>query len=286
MKIVVIGADGQLGTDLRKNETTLIPLTISDIDITNYAQTLEVLSKIAPDTIINTAAYNKVDEAEDKPEDAIRVNTLGARNLAVSSAKLKAALVHISTDYVFSGTKTTPYVETDIPDPQTAYGISKLAGEQMVKYLNPKHFIIRTSGLYGTAGCMGKGGSNFVENIIKKAESGQQLNIVKDEIVSTTYTLDLARSILDILPFCSYGIYHITNDGQSSWYEFTAKIFEYLNMKANIKAISAKELTLKAKRPQFSVLRNAHLLTLGGKNIRNWQDALKAYLIEKGHIKL
>src|SRR3989339_165624 len=155
MKIVIIGADGQLGTDLcrviSKNEQ--IPLTVADIDITNRRQTHEVIAKHKPDVVINTAAYHNVDKCEDEVEAAFKVNTYGVKYLAEACVQINAALVHISTDYVFDGEKKTPYVETDPPNPQSIYAISKLAGEKIVQYVCKKHFIIRSTGLYGVVGC-------------------------------------------------------------------------------------------------------------------------------------
>jgi len=285
MKIAVIGADGQLGTDLIKLDKTLIPLTISDLDITDLKMTQEVLEKYSPDAVINTAAYNRVDDAEDNPEVALRINTIGARNLAYCCLKANTSLVHISTDYVFSGEKNSPYFEEDDPNPKSVYGISKLAGEQMVEYLVPNHFTIRTAGLYGTAGCLGKGGSNFVENMIKFSKEKDQLNVVDDEIVSTTNSRDLSKKILELIPLKAYGLYHITNSGQCSWFEFANKIFEYLSINVNIKPIKTEELKSKAHRPKYSVLGHGHLKKLGIDDLQTWEKALKAYLIEKGHIK-
>ncbi len=284
MKIVVIGADGQLGTDLVKLRPGAVPLTLKELDITSLEQCRAVLSKLAPGVVINTAANNQVDASEDDPQPAFRVNVFGARNLALACRELGAELVHFSTDYVFAGDRGAPYLEEDVPGPLSAYGISKLAGEQMVRYLWPKHYLIRTSGLYGAAGCLGKGGTNFVEVMIGRAGSGQALKVVNDETAGPTYTYDLARKLLQLLDQRSYGLYHITNAGQCSWYEFTLKIFELLGRKVAVTPVGSAEFPAKARRPKFSVLAHGHLRRLGLDDLRPWDEALRAYLVEKGHL--
>lgn len=283
--MVLIGADGQLGTDLMKLYPTLVPLTIKELDVTKADAAESILQQIKPQVIINTSAFHRVDDCEDDPVPAFAVNTFGARNLALIAEKLGAALVHISTDYVFSGEGRRPYSEDDAPDPRSAYGISKLAGEKMIQYLLPEHFIIRSSGLYGTAGCLEKGKTNFVESMIGRAKSGQALKVVEDEVLAPTYTLDLAKKVLEIIPRRSYGLYHITNMGECSWYKFTKKIFELLNQKVDLSPVTGEEFKSKAKRPKYSVLRHDHLKQLGIDDLRPWEQALLAYLKEKGHLK-
>jgi dTDP-4-dehydrorhamnose reductase len=287
VKILVIGADGQLGTDLCKviprNEQ--IPLTIKDVDITDRDKTLAVIKKHSPDIVINTAAYHNVDQCEDQPELAFSVNARGAKHLAEACKENKAVLVHISTDYVFDGEKGSPYVETDAPNPQSVYARSKLAGEQLVKEVLDEHFIIRSTGLYGAAGCLGKGGTNFVEGMLKRAASQPELKVVTDEVLSPTYTLDLAGKINELARTRHFGLYHIVNHGQCSWYEFACKIFELLGKEVTIHKASSAEVKTKAKRPKYSVLRNANLERLGMDDLRAWPEALRAYLMGKGHLK-
>lgn len=285
MKIVVIGSDGQLGCDLLKLSPDSIGLTIKDLDVTNAEQSRKVLTGIKPQVIINTAAFHRVDDCEDHPDRAFAVNALGAGNLARICRDLGASLVYISTDYVFDGTKGSPYREADTPNPVSAYGISKLAGELMVSYILPRHYIVRTCGLFGAAGCLEKGGTNFIEGMIKRAGSGQPVKVVDDEIVGPTYTHDLAGKILDIIKTSSYGIYHITNSGQCSWYEFTLEIFKLIGSKIEVKPVSGAEFKAKAKRPAFSVLEHDQLKRLGLNDMRSWQAALGAYLREKNYIK-
>lgn len=287
MKILIIGADGQLGTDLCKvipKKEQIVPLTIKDIDITDKGKTLAVIEKHSPEVVINTAAYHRVDDCEDHEAEALAVNAIGVKNVAEACRAIDAALVHISSDYVFDGEKKRPYVETDIPKPQSVYGISKLAGEFCVRYLLEKYFIVRSTGLYGAAGCLGKGGGNFVENMIGRAETQPELRVVKDEVLAPTYTLDLAKKIYQLVPTNHYGLYHIVNRGECSWYEFTVKIFDLLGKKPKIIPVTASEFKTKARRPKYSVLQNAKLAELGMDDLRDWQEALKAYLAEKGYL--
>jgi len=284
LKVVIIGADGQLGTDLIKviPKENQIPLTIREIDVADILSVKKALTKAKPDIIINTAAYNRVDESEDQDLEAYKVNAHGAKNVAIVSREIDAEMVHISTDYVFSGDKGSPYKEEDIPDPRTSYGISKLAGEQFVKYLNPKNYIIRTCGLFGIAGCMGKGGGNFVEGMISQAKKKQKIKVVTDEIVGPTYTLDLAGKIMELIETRKYGLYHATNGGACSWREFALAIFELSGIDLKVDKTTAAELKIRAYRPKYSVLDNANLKKIGLSAMRPWRDALKAYLLERG----
>lgn len=287
MKILIIGADGQLGTDLGKvipKKEQIVPLTIKDIDITDKRKTLAVIEKHSPEVVINTAAYHRVDDCEDHEAEAFAVNAIGVKNVAEACRAIDAALVHISTDYVFDGEKKNPYVETDVPNPQSIYGISKLAGEFCVKCLLEKYFIVRSAGLYGAAGCLGKGGGNFVENMIGRSEAQPELKVVKDEVLSPTYTLDLAKKIYQLVQTGHFGLYHIVNHGKCSWYEFAVKIFDLLGKKVKIIPMTGSEYKTKARRPKYSALQNAKLAELGMDDLRDWQEALKAYLLEKGYL--
>lgn len=287
MKILIIGADGQLGTDLcsviPKEEQ--IPLTIKDIDITNKEQTLEVIKKHSPDVVVNTAAYHNVDQAEDNKKQAFAVNADGTKNVAEACKEVGATLVHISTDYVFDGEKGKPYLETDQTNPLSEYGKSKLAGEKNVEAILRNYFMVRSTGLYGVAGCLGKGGGNFIEGMLKRAQTQPELKVVTDEILCPTYTLDLAKKINELIRTKHYGLYHIVNQGSCSWYYFASKIFELLGKKIVIHKVTGDTFKAKAKRPKYSVLENANLEKIGLNDMRPWPEALKAYLIEKGHLK-
>jgi len=302
MKILVTGANGQLGTDLCKvlQQFELIPLTHKEIEIADINSVKYAFCKHKPDVIINTAAYVRVDDCETEQDKAFLINTLGARNVAVIAQELKAKLVHISTDYVFGGVGETlvvshkaggdkprgqhSYTELDTPIPLSIYGKSKLAGENFVRHFCPKHFIIRTSGLFGIAGASGKGG-NFVETMLKLAREREELKVVNDQVFSPTYTKDLAQKIAQLITTEYYGIFHVTNKGSCSWHEFAKEILKLADLKIRLIPITSDEYPQKARRPRFSVLDNYHLRLLGMDDMRTWQEALKDYMIEKGHIK-
>ena len=211
MKVVVIGATGQLGSDLCKTPVSfeVIPLTHRDIEITDIDSVKRVLTRHPVEVIINTAAFVRVDDCETDPDKAFLVNAIGARNVAVVAQEIGAKLVHISTDYVFGGekeTRTTPYTEFDTPVPPNVYGRSMFAGEDFVRHLCHKHFIVRISALFGTAGSSGKGG-NFIETMIRLAKERPELTVVNDQVFSPTYTKDLARKIAWLITTEYYGTF-------------------------------------------------------------------------------
>jgi len=283
MKVAIIGSKGQLGSDLVKafDKSDVISLAHEQIEVKDYTSCEKIID-LSPDVVINTAAYHKTDTCEDNPLETFSVNAIGSRNVADICSKIKAIYVYISTDYVFDGEKGVPYTEEDSPNPINTYGISKLAGEHYAK-LAEKYYIIRVSSLFGVAGASGKGG-NFVETMIKKAKNKEKITVVDDMIMSPTYTKDAARAIKKIIEKdLPYGIYHAANEGFCSWYEFARKIFELLNLDVDIKPIKTRDLTLKAKRPVFSALKNEKLLKYGLK-MPSWQEALKKYLYEKGYL--
>jgi dTDP-4-dehydrorhamnose reductase len=276
MKVLVTGANGQLGTDLCKvlRDFELIPLTDKDIEISDMSSVKQAFSKYKPGIIINTAAYVRVDDCEDEKDKAFSVNTLGARNVAVVAQELGARLVHISTDYVFGGEaepRTTPYTEFDTPVPLSIYGKSKLAGENLVRHFCLRHFIVRTSGLFGVAGSMGKGG-NFIETMLRLSKERDELRVVNDQVFSPTYTMDLARKIAQLMTTEYYGIFHITNRGACSWYEFTTEILKLAGLKTPVVPITSDQYPQKARRPRYSVLDNSHLRLLGMDDMRPWQE--------------
>ncbi|NJE62108.1 dTDP-4-dehydrorhamnose reductase [Thermococcus sp. 21S7] len=284
MRVAVIGANGQLGSDLvRAFGENAVPLTHRDLDVTDI-ESLDILKELRPDVIINTAAYHKTDECEENPEKTFLVNSVGARNVATVAKDINAINVYISTDYVFDGEKGRPYTEDDVPNPINVYGVSKYAGELLTRYIHGEHYVIRVSSLFGIAGASGKGG-NFVETMIKLAKSGRELNVVNDVIMSPTYTKDAALAIKAILENgLPYGTYHVTNGGFCSWYEFAKAIFEITGIGANLNPITSDEFPTKAKRPKFSAL-SVEKLKSHGINMRPWRNALEDYLREKGHIQ-
>jgi len=288
MKILITGANGQLGTDLCQvlDDFQVIPLTHEDIEISDMSSVKEAFGEYKPEIVINTAAHVRVDDCETNPDKAFLVNALGARNLAVVALEFGAKLIHISTDYIFSGRtepQATPYTEFDTPAPLSIYGKSKLAGENFVRHLCQRHIIVRTSGLFGVAGSSGKGG-NFVESIVRLGKERGELRVVNDQTFSPTYTKDLARKIVHLMTTEYYGIFHITNMGACSWYEFTKEILRLAGLETRVVPIPSDQYLQKAKRPGFSVLDNYYLRLLGLDDMRTWQEALRHYMIEKGHI--
>lgn len=282
MKVAVIGANGQLGSDLIKVFDDVVPLTHQDLDIIK-CETLDVIRKITPDVVVNAAAYVRVDDAETHPEEAFNVNAIGALNVARVCREIDVINVYISTDYVFDGMKREPYTEDDIPNPINVYGISKYAGEVFTQNYSPRQYIIRTASLYGRAGARGKGG-NFVEAMLKKAKNMNKIEVVDDIFMSPTYTRDVARTLkkfLEMRP--EYGVYHMVNSGYCSWYEFTKEIFEILNMNPTVNPVKSSEYPRPAKRPSFSALENRKIKRIN-LNLQKWEDALKEYLIETGRI--
>ncbi|MFC2067692.1 dTDP-4-dehydrorhamnose reductase [Chloroflexota bacterium] len=288
MRVAVIGANGQLGTDLCLvlHDAEVLPLTHRDIEITNMDSVTEVLRKTKPNIIVNTAANVRVDDCETEPDKAFSINALGARNVAVVAQEISAKLVHVSTDYVFGGepgSRTVPYNEFDTPIPINIYGKSKLTGENFVEHLCYKHLIIRISGLFGVAGASGKGG-NFIETVLRVSKERDELTMVNDQIFSPTFTKDLAQKIGQLITTECYGTFHITNQGACSWYEFAKEFLKLAGLKIPVIPVTSDQYPQKAKRPNFSVLDHYHLRLLGMDDMRIWQYALKDYMKEKGHL--
>lgn len=288
MKVLITGANGQLGSDLCKalRHFEVIPLTHNDIEITDMTSVKQMFHQYKPDIIINTAAYVRVDDCELERDKAFLINAIGARNVAVASQELGAKLVHISTDYIFGGEvepSTVPYTEFDTPVPLNCYGRSKLAGENLVQHLCHKHFIVRSSGLFGVAGASGKGG-NFVETILGLAKERDELKVVHDQVSSPTYTKDLAQKIAQLVETEYYGIFHVTNRGSCSWYDFAREILRLAGLKTPVIPITSDQYPQRAKRPRYSVLDNYQLRLLGMDDIRHWQEVLEYYMREKGHL--
>lgn len=285
MKIMIIGAGGQLGSELINmvQEDIVIPLTRHDLEMTDYRQVNDVISSNTPDIVINTAAYHRVDECEDNVEKAFSVNAFAVRTLSNICAEMNATLVHFSTDYVFGGEKQVPYMENDMPNPLSVYAASKLAGEYFARNICRRHFVVRTCGLYGAKGISGKGG-NFVEMMLRLAREQKPIKVVTDQIVTPTFARELAVSVSKLIRTREYGLYHITNDGGCSWYEFAKTIFDLTGIRADLSPVTAEEFGAKARRPAYSVLENRNLRALGIDNMRPWKEALKEYLMEKGYL--
>jgi dTDP-4-dehydrorhamnose reductase len=285
MRIAVIGADGQLGSDLVKalSGEDVVPLLHSQIEVADREQCLRVLTEAAPEFIINTAAFHKVDECESNPVKSFQVNMAGAFNAACAALECGAGYVFISTDYVFSGEKGGPYGEDDPPDPVNVYGASKVAGESAVRHVCPRHFIVRTSGLYGLS--VSKKGWNFPDRMLSLARERGRLRVVDDQRLTPTFTPDLAAKIVQLMGTGRYGTYHVTSGGSCSWYQFTARILELSGVRAELSPTTSAEFPTPARRPPNSVLRHGRLMELGLDDLRSWEDALAEYLRMKGELK-
>jgi dTDP-4-dehydrorhamnose reductase len=284
VKTVVLGSAGQLGRDLcPRLGGEVVPLTREQLDLAKpQAAIRPVLEAVRPDVVINCAAYNFVDKAESEPEAAFAVNAWGVRALAAACRELECVLVHFSSDYVFGleAKRASPYSETDAPGPDSVYGLSKLAGEYLVRSICPKHFVIRTCGLYGVWGSGGKGG-NFVETMLRVANQGKPLRVVADQVCTPSYTVDVATATAALVRTDRYGLYHITNAESCTWHDFARTIFDLAGVKADLTGITSAEYGAAARRPAFSVLAAEKYRALGLSELRPWRAALAAYLQER-----
>lgn len=284
MRVVILGASGQLGADLLDPDPEegagfeIVPLTHASFDITD-PQAASRLAELRPQAVINTAAYHRVDEVEGQPDRAFSLNALAPHRLALECHRIGAAFVYISTDYVFGGDRCRrrAYTESDSPAPVNVYGASKLAGEVLVRCATPKHFIVRTSGLFGLRGASGKGG-NFIERMLAKAAQGAPLRVVDDQRLSPTSTRDLAGALYRLLRSERYGLYHLTNAGECSWFEFAETIFKLAGVRASLSPTSSQSFQAAAARPEYSVLESTAWTAAGLPPLRPWPAALADYL--------
>ncbi len=280
--IVVLGAHGQLGRDLcgRLPAEDVLPCGRAELDLTQPEALTQQLTAWRPTLVFNCAAYNLVDRAESEPQAAFAVNAWGVRTLAQVCRDVEAVLVHFSTDYVYGldGFRDQPYVESDAPGPLSVYGLSKLCGEYFVRALCPKHFVIRTSGLYGRHGAGGKGG-NFVNTMLKLARQRKPLRVVEDQFLTPTFTADLAEAALRLIEAAPFGLYHLTQQGQCSWHAFAAKIFELAGVAADLQPCTTAERNDPARRPEYCVLTTEHGAV---PRLRPWEEALADYLRQMG----
>jgi dTDP-4-dehydrorhamnose reductase len=276
MKVIVTGAKGQLGTDLvhllADKRYEVYGYGREELDITNYDQVKRVISEVSPDVVIHVAAYTKVDLAESEPDQAFLINAYGTRNVAVESEAVGAKLVYISTDYVFDGTANTPYNEFAPTNPLSVYGKSKLAGEQYVRDLHSKFFIVRTSWVFG------KHGNNFVKTMLKLAQERDELMVVHDQVGCPTYTVDLANCILELIQTEKYGIYHVSNSEHCSWYEFAKAIIKEAGIEIKVNPCTTKDFPRPAPRPSYSVFDHMSLRLNGFSEVRNWKEALQEFI--------
>jgi dTDP-4-dehydrorhamnose reductase len=282
MKVAVVGADGQLGVDVVNQFTRagdeVSSLTHTEIEISDIDSVSNCLKEIRPDVIVNTAAMHHVEKCEQEPQRAFAVNGLGARNLAIVSREISAVLIHVSTDYVFDGAKRTPYEETDAPRPLNVYGNTKLSGEHFVRGTCEKHFVLRTSAIYGKSPCRAKGGLNFVELMLKLAKERGKVRVVASEFVTPTRTTEIAQQIVALSRTDSYGLYHATAEGACSWHEFAAEIFRLTNTKVILEVAGPNEFPMKVPRPLYSVLENRVLKSRGLNLFQPWQVGLREFL--------
>ena len=288
MKVAILGSSGQLGTDLVRAFTEaeryeVVSLTHAQIEVTSPESVQRTLAGVCPNIVVNCAAFHRVDECEDRPEEAFQVNSLGALNVARACAQLDALCAYVSTDSVFGGETGKPYTEEDTACPINVYGASKLAGEILVRQACPRWLIVRVASLFGKAGARGKGG-NFVETILGKARSEESLRVVSDIRISPTYTCDAARALERLLRQGATGLFHLTNDGDCTWYEFAKKAVELVGLETKLEPISSADYPYKARRPKNSSLESIRLDPMIRKDLRPWQQALKAYLEEKASL--
>lgn len=277
-RIVVVGARGQLGTDLMPLLDGAIAVGHDQIEITDAGSVQACLDRVRPEIVINCAAYNLVDAAEDEPEVAYHANAIGPRNLAAYCGKRDVALLHVSTDYVFGldRDRTIALTEDDPPGPVSAYGISKLAGEYFVRGLCARHFIVRTCGLYGNVGTSGKG--NFVKTMLRLGAERDRLTVVSDQHCTPSFTVDVAAAIARLARTDKYGVYHATNAGATTWFDLAAEVFRLAGITIDLQPITTKQFGAKAGRPAFSVLDSGKLANATGHALPGWQDAVARYL--------
>lgn len=282
MNVAVLGANGQLGTDVvRALEGAagyaVSPFTHDQIEVADAESVRSGLGRVRPDLVVNCAAFHRVDECEERPAEAMRVNALGALHVARVCASLNAVCVYISTDFVFGGQNRGPYAEGDPPSPVNAYGVSKLAGELFVSQACPRWLIVRTASLFGTARSRAKKG-NFVEAILDKAGTGQPLEVVEDVRMSPTYALDAARALELLIRHDAQGLVHLTNAGSCTWYEFASRIVSYAGLSVTVIPVPSSEYPTRARRPSDSSLRSIRIPAPVQRCLRPWPQALQAYL--------
>ncbi|WYP26046.1 dTDP-4-dehydrorhamnose reductase [Alkalihalobacillus sp. FSL W8-0930] len=277
-KVLITGAGGQLGNDLVKQFASqgyeVFGLSREELDITNQEKVKEVFSNIKPEIVIHSAAYTAVDNAENDQETAYLINSIGSRNIAIEADCYGSKLVYVSTDYVFNGEATEPINEFEAVSPLGIYGKSKLAGEQYVKDLSNKFFVVRTSWVFGL------NGNNFVKTMLKLSEQKDELGVVSDQIGSPTYTVDLAHVINELVKTEKYGTYHVANNGSCSWYEFAKEIFKLSNKSVKVNPLTSEEFPRPAKRPAYSVFDQMNLRLNNIKEMPHWKDSLKRFLQE------
>ncbi len=287
MKIVIVGAGGQLGSDLVDALAEHAPVAASRtlFDIERPSAIAKLLAQYEPELVINTAAFHNVELCETRPDRAMAVNGLAVDALAMQCASAGAAFAHVSTDYVFDGETDRPYRETDAANPINAYGISKLAGELFVRRSAAKHFVFRTSGLYGVRGSSTKG-YTFIERMLEGAAAGKPLRVVDDVTFSPSYTRHVARAIANVVTTDAYGTYHVTNAGSCTWFDFASEIFRQAGLEPELSRTTQAAFPSLVRRPRYSALAHAALDALGlAAGMPSWRDGIRDYLIERRFAK-
>ncbi|MEQ8821357.1 MAG: dTDP-4-dehydrorhamnose reductase [Sumerlaeia bacterium] len=280
MKVVLVtGSEGMLGSEVvrhlkRASDTRVVGTTAKTLDITDLSAVKTALEEHRPTHIIHCAAFTLVDTAEKDRLAAFRVNAEGTKNLAFFAREVGAEMILISTDYVFDGEKGSPYLESDPTCPINAYGESKVAAEHHLRTLLEKHKIVRTSWLSGLGGAHNR---NFIETMLRLSETRNQLSIVNDQTGRPTFTFDLAPALVTLLDVHDYGVFHVTGDGQATWFDFALKIFEMSHKKIELKPITSDQFRSLARRPRFSVLANTRFEGLGLPLLPKWDDSLAEY---------
>jgi dTDP-4-dehydrorhamnose reductase len=283
MRVLVIGSSGQLGAELigAFDGADVTGLDHAAIEIESAASIEQALREHRPDVVVNTAAFHNVELCETQPDRAFAVNAFAVDELAAQISRAGARLVHLSTDYVFDGTSRVPYVESDRVGPLSIYAASKAAGEQFVARRDAQHVIVRTSGLYGIRGSRSKGGHSFIERMLTRAQAGEALEVVTDVVFSPSYASHVAQAIARIVALDAGGIYHVTNCGSCSWYEFAKEILRQAQLDADLRATTATQFASKVKRPAFSALAHAAMERAGLPAMPPWQDGIRDYLRER-----
>ncbi|MES2789405.1 MAG: dTDP-4-dehydrorhamnose reductase [Planctomycetota bacterium] len=277
-RIAIVGASGQLGSELRRLlGDRAIAIRHSQLELSDPTSIRAAFVATNPDFVINAAAYNWVDKAEDEPQAAYAVNALGPRNLALACAERSLPLLHVSSDYVFGlDAGNAPFRETDPPGPLSAYGLSKLAGEYFVRSLCPQHFVIRTCGLYGNAEAVGKG--NFVKTMLRLGRERGHVRIVNDQQCTPTSTTDLAAALVQLIETDAFGLYHLTNQGATTWHDFAREVFLAAKLEVTTEPISTREFGAKAPRPAYSVLNCDKAAGVLNVEMPPWQEAVTQYV--------
>lgn len=280
MKVLLLGANGQLGSDIVRlwhdPAVTLATATRADADVTDPGAVAAVVQRESPDVVINTTAFHNLPEAEADPETCFRVNVLGAWHIASAARAIGASVVQFSTDYVFDGTKRTPYLEDDARRALNVYGGAKIATEDVVQMVNPASLIVRVSGLYGLAGSAGKGG-NFVETMLRLASEGNPIRVVADQVTAPTNTAEIAEALLPLVRARARGTVHLAAAQGCSWHQFAAAIFELCGLSPDLRAVTTAEFGAPLQRPAYSVLGTTRAPTLP-----HWRSGLERYVRERG----